>query len=359
MKVKRIDLIEGCVISEDIYSKSTSPLVNKKTIVTKEILELLEAFLIEEVNIEKTLVNGDPFPNVESQDVASKPKDEYISFYSEYLKVVEIYKSEFLKWHAGSPVDILKIREMIIPLFVHFSKDPSELLLIHRYVQKNDYIFHHSVATGLISGLLAIKSNFSPGEAAQIALAGAMADCGLSKIDPKIIYKNGLKTREEEEEEKKHPLHSYKLLANIASLKDAVKIAILQHHERLDGSGYPLHETGNRIHKFSAIIAVADYFHQMCTGEGKYSQTSPYKVVEIMTEDSFGKFDIEIVQVLLKSVANFSLGSTLKLNDGATGDVMFVDSKSPLRPIIKVNQTNQMIDLRNQRSYFIDKLIKQ
>ncbi|MET3699789.1 HD-GYP domain-containing protein (c-di-GMP phosphodiesterase class II) [Bacillus oleivorans] len=357
MKVKRRDLIEGCIVKEDIFSQSVHPLVTKKTVITNDILEVLQAFLIEEVSIEKTLENGDPFPNIESHEETIK-KTEFTTFYSDYMKAVEVYKTEFIKWQAGSPINILKIRELMIPLLIRFYNESNELLLIHRYTKQENYLYHHSVATGLISGYLALKQNIPSGEAAQVALAGVMADCGLSKVDLKVLNKRKNFSIQEEEEIRKHPLYSYNLLKNIPSLKDAVKLAVLQHHERLDGSGYPLKESAKRVHKFSRIIAVADFYHKMCTGEGISTGLSPFKAVEIMTEDSFGKFDIEIVQVLLRNVAKFSLGSTVKLNDGSIGDVMFVDSKSPLRPIIKVEKTDQLLDLRTNRAYLIDYIIK-
>lgn len=357
MKVKRRDLIEGCIVKEDIFSQSVHPVITKKTIITKDILEVLEAFLIDEVSIEKTLQNGEPYLYNESHEETIETA-KHTSFYSDYTKAVEVYKTEFLKWQAGSSINILKIREIIIPLLIRFFNETNELLLFHRYTKHENYLFHHSIATGLISGFLALKQNIPSGEAAQIALAGVMADSGFSKVDPKVLNKTKNLSIQEEEEIRKHPLYSYNLLKNIPSLKDAVKLAVLQHHERLDGSGYPLKESAKRIHKFSRFLAVADFYHKMCTGEGASAALSPFKVVEIMTEDSFGKFDIEIVQVLLRHVTKFSLGSKVKLNDGSIGDVMFVDTKSPLRPIIKVEKTDQLLDLRTNRAYFIDHIIK-
>ncbi|GAA0334535.1 HD-GYP domain-containing protein [Bacillus carboniphilus] len=356
MKVKVYDLIEGCIINKDVYSKSNHPIVLKRTVVNQEVLEVLEAFLIDEVEVEKLLENGDPFPN-EGIGEETSISSEKTSFYTQYMSAVDLYKNEFKSWQAGSPIDILKIRDCIIPLFISFTKKPEELVMIHRYAKKQDYLYHHSVATGLISGFLAIKSNLPAGEAAQIAIAGILADCGLARVDQKVLKKLGKNTFEEKEEIKKHPLYSYKLIQNIPSIKDATKLAILQHHERLDGSGYPQRESANRIHKFSRVISIAAYYHEMCSGEGNFISLSPFKVVENMIEDSFGKFDLEIVQNLVRYVAGFSLGSTVKLNDGSIGDVMFVDSKAPLRPIIKIKKSEQLLDLRNNRKYFIDKII--
>ena len=358
MKVKRRDLIEGCIVKEDIFSQSIYPIVTKKTVITNQILEVLDAFLIDEVSIEKTLENGDPFPYVETYDEIIKTTAEHSSFYSDYIKAVDVFKTEFFKWQAGSPINILKIRESMIPLLIRFFNETNEILLIHRYTKQENYLFHHSVAIGLISGYLALKLNIPSGEAAQITLAGVLADSGLSKVDPKILNKRKNYSIQEEAEIRKHPMYSYNLIKNIPSLKDAVKVAVLQHHERLDGSGYPLKESAKRIHKFSRIIAVADFYHKMCTGEGSATGVSPFKAVEIMTEDSFGQFDIEIVQVLLKNVARFSLGSIVKLNNGSIGDVMFIDTKSPIRPIIKVENTDQLLDLRTNRAYYIDQIIK-
>ena len=83
-----------------------------------------------------------------------------------------------------------------------------------------------------------------------------------------------------------------------------MKLAILQHHERLDGSGYPRGDKMEQISVFSQILAVADVFHAMTSERIYRSKESPFKVIELIKEEEFGKFDIKVVQALHDLVGN-------------------------------------------------------
>ena len=84
-----------------------------------------------------------------------------------------------------------------------------------------------------------------------------------------------------------------------------MKVAILEHHERINGSGYLLRKKGDAIHIFSKIIAVADVYHAMTSERIYRKKQSPFKVMEMIMHDDFGKFDLTIVKTLLAGLTNF------------------------------------------------------
>ena len=101
------------------------------------------------------------------------------------------------------------------------------------------YIAHHSIAVGIISGAIAKKLRYPPGQINQIATAGLMADVGMAKVDVKIREKKSYLTETDFSEIKKHTIYSFQMIKDSPLLKPEMKLAIFQHHERLDGSGYP------------------------------------------------------------------------------------------------------------------------
>ena len=82
-------------------------------------------------------------------------------------------------------------------------------------------------------------------------------------------------------------------------LKSELKLAIFQHHERLDGSGYPKGEKLDNISVYSQIIAVADVYHAMTSERIYRAKSSPFKVLEMIREEEFGKYNIEVVHALI------------------------------------------------------------
>lgn len=362
MKVKTAQLQKGCILANDVQCVSNQVLMRKKTVLTDEFINILKKFLIECVEVESTLVNGEAFIPAEKieEDDDTKPKieEEHHSFMDLYLLGVQTYKKLFKNWQAGAKVDILSIRKILLPLLEKLEDHPDEIMSVHHYAIKDDYIFHHAVSVGVLSAFLGRKLKYKKAEEIQLGIAGMMADSGMAKISNNIIEKKGPLTKFEFEEIKNHPLYSYQMMKETPAVTDGVLLGILQHHEREDGSGYPMALQTNKLHKFSRIIAVADTFHAMTSERLYRSKKSPYKVVEEIEKDNFGKFDIKIVNLLCNLVAKFTIGTKVRLNNDEVGEVFFIEPHSPTRPMIKLNDSNQFIKLVNRTDLFIVEVIK-
>ncbi|WP_367946576.1 HD-GYP domain-containing protein [Bacillus sp. V59.32b] len=358
LRVKTDYLVEGAILSQDIIGLTKRPIMTSKTILNKAHLEVLKAFLVTEVTVEKTLINGMPFKPKESIDSKSKGKETNgSSFITDYLKVVQSYKKLFKNWQAESTIDVSKVRDLIVPLFNKVMKKPSELFLLHHYSTKEDYLYHHAIAVGLLSGYLTKKLNYKQADVSQIVIAGSLVDCGMAKIPSRILEKKTSLTSHEFNEIKKHPIYSVQMIQDSSFLRDAMKHAILQHHERLDGSGYPAGKKGQAPSEFSRIVAVADVYHAMTSERNYRSKQSPFKVMEMILHDDFGKFDIGVVKTLLSGIATLSMGSKVKLSNGYTAEIIFIEPNAPTRPMVKVQEDGEIIHLGKNREIFIEAIL--
>lgn len=148
--------------------------------------------------------------------------------------------------------------------------------------------------------------------------------------------KNGKLTNEEFADMKNHTTLGYETLCKFESLDEEVKIVSLQHHERLDGSGYPKGLKGNEIHLFAKIVAIADVYDAL-TSERCYRRImSNYKAYDIIKSDVETKFDKQIFDNLLQSVAIYPNGVIVKLSDGTHGIVKKQNIDNRFRPVIRV-----------------------
>ena len=361
MKVKVSELMEGCILQKDVMGMTSYPLVPKKTVLNQLHIDVLKDFCIGDVTIERTLVDGSLFkPNTSSDEPSEKraaEKEELpLSFNESYLKAIQEFKLEFTKWQSGGGVDFANVRSIIMPLLIMVINEPSKLNSIRHYSTPNYYFYHHSVAVGLISGLLAKKLGYDVGIYNQAALGGILSDCGMAKIRSSILTKKSL-SQWEFQEIKEHTMNSYKMVKDTPLLKPEIKLAIYQHHERLDGTGYPSGEKSDKIHMISRIIAVADVYHAMTSERTYRRKESPFKVLEMILEDSFGQFDIAVVKALLSTVGDLTIGTKVKLSTGETGSVLFTRREAVTRPLIKLDRTEEMIDLVKHRNIFIEDII--
>lgn len=128
-------------------------------------INVLEAFNIEEVEIERVLVNGVPFQviEIETEETDANVIIDQLGFVGLFLKSVTKFKKEFHSWQSGLPVDIANIRVLLLPLLEKIESYPNEVFNLHRYSTKDTYIYQHPIAVGLISGFIGMKMHLEKG----------------------------------------------------------------------------------------------------------------------------------------------------------------------------------------------------
>ena len=358
MKVHRGEVQLGCIVAEDIMGMAASPIIPKNTVLEEDHLNILQAFHIDELFIEKTKVDGNPFrspliPNHSNdhEDVKHEP----IGFVDLYLTTVKEFKKEFMNWQSGTAVNVARVREIILPVIQVVEHDHTYVYSLSQYSTKKEYIYHHAVSVSIISALVGKKLGMASGQVNQLALAGALSDCGMAKVSPHILSKEQPLTESEFKEVKLHTANGYKMVKDTPLLKTETKLAIFQHHERFDGSGYPSSEKSDRIHLYSQIVGIADVFHAM-TSERMYRSRQPiFKVLDMISKDLFGKFDIKVVEGLLQLLGDLRTGTMVKLSTGQYGEVVYTKPTAFISPIVKL-KTEEIIDLSKHKDIYISEV---
>lgn len=366
MRVHPDELVTGCLITKDVMGKTLQPIIPRNTVVKDIHITVLKKFMVKEVTVSPKLVNGDPFePESKIEDEPEQDQgnqnshtneEDSWSFIDYYLHSVKQTKILFEGWQAGTPVDIVKIRDHLIPLIRISEQSPELIFSVHHYSNKDMYLYHHMVTMALLANLLASKKKYKQGECFQVALAAYLSDAGMAKMDEKILNKQSPLNSQEFNEVKRHPIYSYRMIENLTTVTRPVKLGVLQHHERLDGSGYPMGIDQERIHPFARIIAVADMFHAMTSERNYRTKQSPFKVIEEIRHFQFGKLDPDIVQVFIHSLTNFTNGTQVQLSDHSRGEIVFIDRKHPTRPMVRLEDGN-IIDLKQHSSIYIQDII--
>ena len=349
-------------LAKDVYTPLGGLLFTKGTVIEEKERQFLEAFLIREVEIEESVETG-PSDKLngtkgkrkaaarESGQSAAKQKD----LETLYQRTVKSFRKVLKNIESGSPIPLLEIRETITPLLEKGKDHPEITFKPQKTRAKEDYLYEHPVAVGLLSFVLASWLGIPEKERMQVALAGTLLDVGKTRIDQRILWKPDKLTAEEFAEMKRHTIYGYQLLREVPGLNEGVALAALQHHEREDGSGYPLGLPGHKLHRYSKIVAVADVFHAMCSDRIHQQAASPYLVVEQLLRDSFGKFDPKIVYTFVNGIIRLSIGTVVELSDGRIGKIVFTDQNNPTRPLIETNCG--MVNLLNEKNLYIKQIL--
>lgn len=355
MKVNLQQLQVGNVLLEDVYSMSPNPIMLKNTTLNSKLLEILRIFSINQVDVSDYLDSGELFTPKRVQEEEKKAAKQASSpFSTPYEEAIARFKEQFISWQNGSPINIFGVQGILLTLINAYLTKPYKLFRFHEYTKEEDYIFHHSVSVGVMSAYLAQKMKYPKRVCNEIGLAGMLVDCGMAKIPPHYLYKTKDLDHDSVQQLSKHPIYSYQMLKNISSLSDGVMLAVLQHHEREDGTGYPLGVLGSQLHHYAKIVMIMDAYHAMVSHRHYRKPISPFTALEILNKDLV-KFDPRALLVLTQEVPQLFVGNQVTLSNKEIGEIIFIPNDSPTRPMIRL-QNGQALALSQYPSLLIDKI---
>jgi HD-GYP domain-containing protein (c-di-GMP phosphodiesterase class II) len=164
------------------------------------------------------------------------------------------------------------------------------------------YTYTHSVSVGVLGVALA-KSLFKDAKYHDIHALGAgffLHDLGKVGIDINIINKPGKLTDEEMNEMRRHPPLGFKLLLDTRQLTDECRIIVMQHHERVDGTGYPKGLRGNDIHVYARICAIADVYDALTSDRPYRKKMAPFVALKLMREEMMHHFQRDLFEQFIR-----------------------------------------------------------
>ncbi len=208
----------------------------------------------------------------------------------------------------------------------------------------DEYTFKHSVDVASISMMMAREQKRNDREVFEIGMAGLLHDIGKTKIPGEILNKPARLTPEEFEVMKQHSYLSYKIVATDTEIPFDVKAGILQHHEKMNGSGYPHGLIGSQIHPYAKILTVADIFDALVTERPYKKGKSPREAVEMLLAMS-EELDKNALQSFMRVLILYPVDSIVELSNGETARVVRANEGLSLRPVVVGIETGNIYDL--------------
>lgn len=353
-----IELKPGVTISNNVYTPMGGLLLRKGKVLLPRDLDILRAFMVEGVEIEDYQIHGDS-EAAAAQEAANSSAmttiDQFRTgqFQKEYDRMLHLIKSAFQSVLA-SDLPIYELRHQLENLIKQL-KHYNVLTFTPRNMNEYDYLYHHAILSSLTSYALAQWHALPKRDWMQVAFAGLLHDIGNTKIDPQILYTPKPLTESEAEEMRMHTTYGYQQLRKTAAINEGVRLAALQHHEKMDGSGYPFRLTGEKIHIYARIVAVADIFHAMTLNRRYRKAQSPYLVLEQIKLEAFGKLDPNVVQTFVDKVTQFHNGMRVRLSNDKVGEIVFSDRNHPTRPMVSIQ--GEIVNLMQERQLYIEEVI--
>ena len=361
-RVNTANLVPGMITAEDVYTYGNQLIIPKHTILNDKAITRLEFYSIVSIRVEDAPADL-PTPAVTTQHaqrdipysqwVQSTP--EFKKFKQDYDESVDDFKNSINDIvQKGSEIKVDEVLQSTMELFHNDGNTFSFFNMMQNMRQYDDLTYAHCMNVALISNVLANWLHLPKEDIEMATLCGLFHDIGKLAIPDKIIKKPDKLTDQEYAIVKKHTIEGYNILKN-QKIHDHIKNTALMHHERCDGTGYPLGIGADRIDKFAKIVSIADVYDAMTAARVYRGPLCPFSVIEIFEKEGLQKYETQYILCFLENVVLTYMNNRVRLSNGLEGDIVYINRQILSKPMVKCG--DQFIDLSVEKELYITEII--
>ncbi len=321
--------IIGCYLGEDVYSVGGNMIVPLNTIITEHILQKLLDFRIDKVFIyNSNPVHGDDY--LSDKNVNEDQK--------KYIEDVNTAKKMIQDLASGKELDFSKAEDISEHIYSKINDCSSIMDCVNSVRIADAYTYSHLVNVSVYSMLLGKWLGFTKKQLKDVVMAGLLHDVGKAHIPQEILNKRGSLTEQEYEIMKRHTVYGYEIVKNYKDINMDVKRAVIMHHEKENGTGYPFGIKGSQKNLYSKIVTVSDIFDAITSERVYRGRQTPFTAFKELESVGFDTVDPKIMMVMFTNMPSYYVGSKVKLKNGEIGEVVYVPNQCAYAPVVRVNE---------------------
>lgn len=356
-RVKTSDLKAGMVLASDVYNYQDQLILPAGIALTEKAIKKLSFYSIFFVRVEDPEMPDIPMPKTEeSYSQRVRHSDEFKRYKESFehnVGLMKVLMTEFMEEEATEEA-VNAVVNNAIQMLEDKQADSNVFDMLHNMREYDDITYAHSLNVALICNILAKWLGMTEKEQKLAFTCGILHDIGKLMIPEEVIQKQGKLTKEEYDQMKMHPIEGYNHIRNL-EIDDHIKKTILMHHERYDGTGYPIGTKGDDIDKYARICAIADVYEATTSARKYRGASSPFQVVEIFEKEGLQKYDTHMIMTFLEKIVDNYMLNRVRLSNGMVGEIIYINKNNLSRPIIKCG--DEFIDLSKRKDVEIQELI--
>ncbi|MEK7875727.1 MAG: HD domain-containing phosphohydrolase [Pseudomonadota bacterium] len=248
----------------------------------------------------------------------------------------ENIQSAFDELRMEGELDLEPLKEPVRSMTRSLERNPDAMMLLSRIRQKSGHEFSRAVDTMIHMTAFGRFLQFPGERLLLLGLAGLLLNVGKVRLPDAILQKKGALTAEEYALTKAHVMHSVEMIRGAPGLSKSVEDVVIQHHERLDGSGYPQGLRGRQISVDGAIAGLVDNYSALTSVRPYAEQVSPSTALNMLHKLRGTLFNELLVEKFIQCIGIYPVGSTVELNTGEVGIVIAQNLARRLQPRVMV-----------------------
>lgn len=279
-------------------------------------------------------------------------KSEFSAAHNLMLDLNSAIEETSFNLRVGKGLDIKKTKQVANQVVNSVIRNPNTLVWLTQLKEQGQYVYGHSLRSGILAAVFGRHLGITEQQLEILVSGVLLADIGKTKINRKLLEKQGEYTAEEKKMFESHVELGVELLASDSSIDHNILTIAETHHERFDGSGYPYGLVGDEIPAFGQIAGIVDTFDAMTSKKPYGSVHTPSQAMEWLYKERNKLFSAKLVDEFIQAIGLYPAGTLVQLSDGSTGLVLSHNKAKRLKP--EVLLIRDAADKTLEKPKFID-----
>jgi HD-GYP domain-containing protein (c-di-GMP phosphodiesterase class II) len=288
---------------------------------------------VEERNEEALQKAGEQKPGITPRVSLS---EEMVTALGVHSQAQELVGSFMNSAKIGASIDIAPLHKLAEELQSSVARNANALGCLGRIREKDNYLLEHSVNLSVLMTVFGQYRELSADIMHQTIVGALLHDLGKILTPDELLHKPGRLSPEEFEVMKLHARHSRDILSATEGIGELTVITAAQHHERMDGSGYPEGLKGEQISVYGRMVAIADVYDAITANRVYHRGMTPTQGLKKLLEWSGDHLDPALVKQFIRCIGLYPVGSLVLLDSGRLGVVVEINEEDQRLPIVRV-----------------------
>ena len=296
------------------------------------------------VDLDKSTFEQEPVPDEPLEDITqqqsnvnSEPFEREISRASKLYEDAKFVQNRIFECvENGKEIEIDDVENICNGLFHSIHRNRDALSCLTRMQSKDGYLLQHSLNVAILMGIFASYLELPSEQSKQLIVGAMLLDVGMIGARSEVLNKPSALTEQEVTHVQNHVELGFHVLKRSNSLSDLSLQIVLEHHERLDGSGYPHGKSAEQLDQFSRMAAIIDSYDAIISHRPYKEALTPFAAFKELKSQSGDKYDEQLLNEFIKCLGIHPVGSIVKMKSNRLGIVVNSNYKNPLTPVVEL-----------------------
>ena len=340
------------VYSNGNYSVSDRALMENQKLasanvakVTPVLTTAIEDVSMEDMGIKELVSVSDKIASTGPSDIESRYDFSHISDDTNRMNVVQNVYNEFwtfifdlyTRYATHKTIDMELLSQKAKELCIFVKANRRYVLQVHPSCDKEpkNFLIAHSLRSAVLAITVGLQLHMTVPKMTELATACILHEIGMIRLPSQLYLSRRQLSPVEKNLLNTHPIISYTILKEM-DVPLSICLAVLEHHEKEDGTGYPRHISRDKISLYAKIIAVVCSFEAITAHRTYKEAASSFEAMVELLKNQTKQYDELVIKALLYSLSLFPVGSYVFLSNGKIGRVSDVNPENPKCPIVQL-----------------------